>query len=634
MAETLNKESKGVLTLPGEAFPLPESVLSMRWSARKYTRGARRVYGKLGEKPTNYLVYGVPEGRILFSMEYGGDRLFDAEIHMSQDGEYAAVDIYREGKGRTEVYRLSTGEMVRAFRDKWGKLSPDGTYIAFMDRKSEASGLPSRVTVLETATGEQQCVMTGCQFWDYTWDGRMLMYNEKTQEIFLHCGPGASVECHDAVLFQRHYYYPLYMKQLAEGLLAVQLWDTSFASEKEGYMLCDLNSGTAHQFRGEAELEIQDVALTGDGQYAVHFDSESYAQIWEIKPPRLLGFCGFDRADYGRRLYMEAHPDSVVYSPGPRAEYRLNVIASTGQRLDAQAAFAAKLKEALLAVNAGEQAEALALADEALEMPGYESSPEALRLRALAGKGLKKRGIRRIVPVSVSAPDVLPSRRRQAGQAEARRYAARLSALAQEIRGRWDDSFGEWQFSVCQEEYSMEGRFLLARIHIRQDYDNPAQDCIEITQWIGVAVLNAETGEIVYRNDYFYCWDNVSSDSRDERYCAVKLDHTGSRLLVCGDSDRVQLIPLWDSNELQSFRTSGLCIFCDFLDDDRFVLYQGSDGMVRLFDTAGGAEAQYFFPPEEYGKAGLIDDDCFAIRHGEERTLCFIQWDYELPGKN
>ena len=637
----LEQESEGTLVLPEEELILPEDALSLR----QYTRGVRRVFGSIqrgpryvpdGEpNPVEYLVYGVPEKRILFSMEDGSTGIYHGEISMSWDGEYVAVEICREDedgrkdKWTTEVYQLSTGNRVGDFPKRRGKLSPDGAFIVFMDRKS------GQVFVYETATGRLHRTWTGYQFWGWLWDGRMVLHHEETMDIVVQGRPDGTGPQKEIILFNGEYFSPPSIYQLNESQMVIPLPWMDLSDSDKGYMLCDVNQGTTHLFTSGKELEHMFFTLTGDGHYVVKIKRDGLVEVWNMQNPRKENSFYLQSISESRFLYMAAHPGCVSYTPGTRADYRLNVISGTRDRLNAQKEFSQKLQDAQRARDAGDTAGALRLLDEAMTLPGFEASPEALRMRAGAGAGLKKLSVRRIVPLELPALETAPSLRKQAGQEEVQRFASVLLALEKDLKERWEDDNGEWQIDAWPREYSRDGRFLLIRLYIRQDYDNPAQDDIEITQWGGGAVVNVQTGEVIYQKDYFYCYENMSSIRHTERDYCIHPDHTGSRLLVCGDSNDIQLIPLREGISLKKIRiVSDSYLNCDFLTDDRFILFQGRSKTVRIFDTRQDTTAEYVFDPAEYGEISPVNDDCFAIRRRDKQCLCWIEWNYELPEQN
>ena len=140
-----------------------------------------------------------------------------------------------------------------------------------------------------------------------------------------------------------------------------------------------------------------------------------------------------------------------------------------------------------------------------------------------------------------------------------------------------------------------------------------------------MAVAKADTCRITYSgNDLYVHTAGVSLEYSTYEYKSI-LDSTGSLLLIRGDELELRHLPADDRVRL----AKGMFQYAEFLADDRYILAQRTDGTVLILDLEGTIYAQYAFPGADYGRIRRMNDDCFAISHGESEQLCWIDWDYE-----
>ena len=158
--------------------------------------------------------------------------------------------------------------------------------------------------------------------------------------------------------------------------------------------------------------------------------------------------------------------------------------------------------------------------------------------------------------------------------------------------------------------------------------NSPAQFDIEETDWYGIAVLDADTGESVYYEEYYR---KVPESNLTPLISFGALSHNGKKLL--GTSGGLFLQTLDKEDPQRKRLADGIDArywYADFLDDDRYVICQDTEKTLRVIDTEDGAVLCEL--AVENGAPGLtvIDDDRFAVELRNSRPLGRIVWDYEV----
>ena len=326
------------------------------------------------------------------------------------------------------------------------------------------------------------------------------------------------------------------------------------------------------------------------------------------------------------------------------------------------------------------------LTDEAMACPGYESNLRALRLRARAGKGMTRRGLRAIIPLPEEAPpikDVPIKDVPYAGEPDAKQNG--LLPWKDEDRNEYEDGRPSWELirqeleKELQENWKMtarystfrfyvgagtdteDGRYRLLPTLVVEDDESPALYDIETTHYHGAVVADARTGCILYRYLEFYFHD-AGTDVSFSYYNYDTILHStadGLWLLIHGDGLLLRragchrVIRIADGQFKEAV----------FLADDRFVLARRIDGTVVVYDLTGGLGLREAFPDEDddppasgeweriippasvkvknaetftytfagkdYGSIRRIDDNSFAITRGDFQQLCWLDWEYE-----
>ena len=237
--------------------------------------------------------------------------------------------------------------------------------------------------------------------------------------------------------------------------------------------------------------------------------------------------------------------------------------------------------------------------------------------------------------------------------------------VAEQLRKDLEESWGkpdyyyEYRFYVGQGNTTEDGRYRLLHTLVVEDYDSPAQESIETTDYHGAAVAEAETGRILYKYRYFYTHD-AGIDVRYSTYEYKTILHSSADslwLLTRGSDLSLRQV---GSRQVATI-AKGWFQYAAFLEDDRFVLAQRSDGSVVVFDLTDGLSLQEAFPGEnddppasgkwnsatfvvsmkggesvtyrfagsDYRVVRRIDDNAFLIKHNDDDQICWLDWEYE-----
>ena len=309
---------------------------------------------------------------------------------------------------------------------------------------------------------------------------------------------------------------------------------------------------------GHYENALGGFSLTGDGNYLIWMTHEDksisvkegekwvrlypyvvIAQVWKAGTGQYLGrffpkgevYRSWDTERSERDCYnlegrlrkLRADNTGLCYHPEERRDYLLSVISSTEDRLEAGTLFDRLMSRAQEALAGGDRTAALRLTDEARACPGFELDVRALQLRAKAGEGMVKKKLRQIIllpgetlrrPEEGSAAEPgreekgaeLPGEERQnAGGDRQPSWEQVAEQLRKDLEESWGkpDYYFEYRFYVGQGNTTEDGRYRLLHTLVVEDYDSPAQESIETTDYHGAAVAEAETGRILYKYRYF-----------------------------------------------------------------------------------------------------------------------------------
>lgn len=610
-----------------------------------------------------------------------------------------------------EPTEISEGSVIREFDKPGGILSPDGRVMAFTCKKERAED--DTVEFWSVKTGKRLSQVKGVRFLDFTWDGRAVFYTPEDRIIlgrtpknplpsdspsFL-CAGLSSDENPERSLRQVSDRFAV-LEQRDEGL------------SRDGVLL-DLEEGRAiaslHWKMGEAPAgeTLGAFGLTGDGKYLVwmtwnrsydsvlegekwtrHYSFAVIAEVYDVRTGKYQGrFYPVGKADMtwdeerstcryydfrGRLQKLWSDRTELSYHPENRRDYMLSVVASTEARLEAGSEFERLIDLAEKALARGDKREALELTDEARRSPGFESDVRALRLRAKAGKGLAKRRLRQIIPLpgeevppgvaALSAGDLRGGQTATPDEKTGDQPSRDLirQELEKELRKSCtDDPYTETRVYVGAGNMTPDGRYLLFSTLIAEDYDSPAQYEIETTHYHGAAVVEARTGRILYRYRNLYSHD-AGTDVRFSTYEYRTIPHSADDglWLLTRENDLV----LRRAGSRQMVRIArGWFQYAMFLEDDRFVLAQRSDGTVVVFDLTdgltlreafpgkdddppasgkwnetpdvvkmkGGESVMYKFVGAQHSSIRRIDDDAFVIKYGDVGQVCLLDWEYE-----
>ena len=515
-----------------------------------------------------------------------------------------------------------------------GFVSEDGAYVGFQKHFSgyNCTYQHNGAEIYEVATGKLLSRVTDCELIGFTWDNRVLLYDEND---YLHFSgtpdnplPENGLKLYIRGIDKKNSSF----LQLSEriGMFEISVLRRCFCDLQRGVLLgvsdkdLDVYSEIEHDF-------WDCFTLTGDEQWFLwlHVSSKEDvidAQVWNTSAWQYMEHFIIDREGARDTLpYLLAHKDKLRYVPR-RTDYRISTVESTKHRLTAQDQFDALLQRAREEAKSGGSFSAIGYLDEAMTISGFETSPKALRLRTQIGSELTKRAAQRIVPVDTAAPKEIEVRTEESY--EGQQLAEKIK---EEVLPHWQDNdpYSDWSVYAKIGQKSANGKFRLIHYVIIEYRDSPAQYDPEITHWHGCAVMDIFEELIIWQKDYLYMHDAPTYNNGNEpdfftEFYQTDISADGSMLLVRGDGISVIHVADGTRNKL----ICGRFIFACFIANDRFVLCQSEDKTMHIIDLEGCTQCGYHFPKNEYGTARCLDDDSFAIRHGDKDQLCLIEWEY------
>ena len=677
-----------------KAMPFDRSGDGMRISVKLNQEGYRTWFvWDLKEERTlllrdkNYIT-NVPT----WEMVHDEPLVITEKITLSRDGRYALVTVLYllppEGRKnytrrKIQVVELDSGEVVREFElvgitlnwtgdcdaetlnaapKCFAVLSPDNTVLAISRRtiREAVQGRPFQ-THCETEfwsmdTGKCISRAQNYSFLGFTEDGSTILYNDAKGRIYFGGRPENPLPSRAPSLkAEKDYYnYGTSVYQLSGDLGLIEL--------KTHMLLCDLRRGTLlRTVRKGGNETTRYFVRTQDGRWLLSLSSRISGfwqtqfgvsvEVWDAETWQYMGSdyqlisrtqkSNADQPDEdeakkqkARTLCLFTELCPIQYFAGMRAEYRLNRIEETGARLDAQKEFNELIG---MAKAAKAPKERLLLIDKALSIPGFEASPEALRLRAELSSKLSRRTPLRIAPTTEKTRMKSETDNRAVDVGSSRVSSAVIETtrtLLADLQHRWEETlerFEEWSVKPRWGSFSRDGRRILVHTDSRYYFNSPEFSWIDDHHCHGAAVIDVRSGKILWQADKLF--RQIISDSGSGPKSVVDeyetiMDPCGEFLLTRGGK---KLLLTDITKNIQKTLLQEPLRYACFLKDRRFVLCQClKSADVIVINTVTEERIEFPFSAVEYGNVRYINDDCFAIKHGKDEELCWIVWEYDI----
>ena len=636
--KAFSAESEGVLTLEAADY---HSIKYL--NLPKYSADRKRCSGEFLTRSADgssflyrQAVCSFPDGKEIFSVKGEG------RITLTPDGRSALVSRWKD---EDVLYDVDSGSVLWK-RENHGEqflISDDGKWAVGM-RKSKRPGQyleDYEIDIVSMDSGKTCRKLEGYALAGLTPDGRLLL-NDRSRSRYSGDDPVFLAGFPDDPLPEGK---PLIEMKGSEVLeLSWHPWLTLKGDKallRCGYsrnVIVNYNTGERLGYLGpKMEGALRFAVLINKDQYLVglweaELKKKWSAGVWRVDTLQELLQRDLTKEEfpyeYGLLDWLENSPAPADYTPGPPAEYHLCEIRNARLQLEGESLIRQKQARAEAAAAGGDPAKALKIADEIADIPEPGALAASLQTRALCGRGLKKRGVLRLVILEEAAPPEQP-RRKRPGKDDLKRWEPQIENLRRELLTRYGgDVYSEYTVQVTPREYCRDDSFVLADTVVIEERDSPAQFDIEETDWYGIAVLDADTGESVYYEEYYR---KVPESNLTPLISFGALSHNGKKLL--GTSGGLFLQTLDKEDPQRKRLADGIDArywYADFLDDDRYVICQDTEKALRVIDTEDGAILSEL--AVENGAPGLtvIDDDRFAVKLRNSRPLGRIVWDYEV----
>ncbi len=353
------------------------------------------------------------------------------------------------------------------------------------------------------------------------------------------------------------------------------------------------------------------------------YRGEQTALIWNAGTGELL-----DQRALGRILgfssvaWMIRSPEPVILRPSIPADYRLSLARGLRDREETKKHYRELLDRAKETYEAGDAFQAMRLADEAADLPGFIGTDEPLRLREEFAKGYNKFAIIRL---QMTEDTVSERPRPLPDEEDEKRFSPGMKAIRDKLYAEHESNIDTDVYAYTKlGEYSRDRSRIIVHTELIEDDISPFRPASQEYGWYGAGVLDAQNGELVYFDSNLYY--RGSTDKQNELHHGAVLDHSGKRLLDYSMGLRIRNIT--GESDVRELGT-GEFLFADFMDDDRYVLCMDINHLVRVIDSVKGrTEIKQVFPETEYGIPFCLDGESFGVPHYGKGFRCRIIWDY------
>ena len=433
-----------------------------------------------------------------------------------------------------------------------------------------------------------------------------------------------------------------------------------------GIKLIDRRTGeliTECSFSGngwdELEKEIAYRTFLNDGSYIlVIYGIKRYSEkyylgwIWDAETGQSLFRYELQESDYKREgdaFYLYADPAVMRVEAGPRASYSLSTIRSTAIRLEDQKKYTEFIFRAEQALQDGREKEALLFADQASAVPGFQSDPEPVRIRAAAGEQLHKSGVRRIlqekttpeVVLGKTTPEVVFSARQRKTTPEVvlppEEYEEDLEIAGEYVNRHLfpDTNMIEYWVRALPVELSGDNRYLLVDLSVEEtERGRPTYNGFD-----GALVMELETRKVEACDRQMFSKRYGPRQSKYSRILHINKD--GSFFLVA--NERVLVVFNVEKQRIQSVLFNGPYIYAGFVRDDPFVFCAGKDvdqrgenHYLNIIDLSDGAVLYEGSYEDAFAESiHFTEDNSFVIENSDRALMnCLIDWQYSEESAN
>ncbi len=580
-------------------------------------------------------VYDVRSGTILFSkkapdQQQGAPRYRDSvrvNIRLSEDGALAIIsERGNSDSGRVFIWRISDNQCVFKGTLAGGRLSPDNRFYVAQEYKGGNEGYEVKVFRLgdeEPAHVFERCALLDpCCRW-FTEDGRLILVKNENDWII------TNMDGSDERLFTGHgdaavdFRFWYFLKPVVNTVIfsrgralsaaadfTVRLWDV-----QTGALIRTFRNPEYEETRHEGIMHL--ACFLNGGGYIFGLQGQ-YARVWNAETGQLMDSFACSMEDHEKIQALYGHPVGT-YLPRDPSPYAVCRIESTDVRLESDSAFKRLLDDAESSYRAGRSAEALALADKAMRLSGYERNLRAIRLRHEFGAEFRKTGVRAIV---AAAGETAPGKPTPETVPDQELTAAAKQELERLRTDAGDDVYSEYKAHLGGACLSRDGRRLFYLTEVDEERDSPAQSEIEVTEWHGAIVFDRQEGTLLRSFACLYQKDAYGSAYPH----TVSFDNSGDRLLAVSNGLSVAHISDGRTERLIERRTIRNAAF---LPDDRHIFCLDDQNTAFIFDTIEKREigSAYFNGVKD---AWLCDGNSFALAmSGGDIVLCLIDWEYE-----
>lgn len=335
-------------------------------------------------------------------------------------------------------------------------------------------------------------------------------------------------------------------------------------------------------------------------------------------------------------FFLLAAPEEMHVEEGPRAPYRLNAVRSVSARLEEQDKYAEAIRNAKEALQNGSAAKAMELADLAASLPGFESEPEPVRIRAAAGRHFRRTGVRRVLRLP---PVPLQADGSQAAVPDSEKYTRALETAVRYVHTnifRENPENPDCDVRAVPVQLSRDRQFLLIDLEI--ELKHSSRDLMH-RGLDGFALADLQTGRIVLCERKLFAERYEPRDERSRRILCMNDDAS----FVLAAEKRILRIIRVRSAEILTALYVGPFLYAGFLPGAQYVLTAGTDADNRgekhfldLVSLADGAVAyEGVYPDHLVRSIRPVSADQFETEMQDGNvSVCLIDWEYSTERRN
>ena len=631
---------------------------------RRRGAGIRAVRDQNNAASGTHFVMEHASGKMIFTdpapTKIYSTAAIDERTLLTRDGKLVLVNRHGKSYGEPSTYGDDVLYEVDSGTELWRRrnqcemfmLSPDDRFAVgnrFINKKGEDTTI--EVVILSMENGEvlhilkDQGGLAG-----FTPDGRMLLggkiyYNPgnyiRGEEVLTLCGrpedyieEGAHDEsaAHDSTSGRT-------VPVIFEGVISRALCDRCWIPMKNGmavfcgdYVLYILDpaKGTIaakYELGKGAYGKLDFAALLDDESLLIGiwtYRGEQTALIWDVGTGELLDQRALGRIlDFRNLAWMIRSSHPVSLDPSIPADYRLSLARGLRDREETQKRYRELLDKAKKTYETGDPFQAMRLAEEAANLPGFIGIDEPLRLSEEFAKGFNKFAIIRLQMTE----DVVSEKPRRPlpDEEDEKRFSPGIKAIRDKLYAEHESNIDTEVYAYINlGEYSRDRSRIIVYTELIEEDVSPFRPSSQKYGWYGAGVLDAQSGELVYFDSNLYY--RGSTDKQNELHHGAVLDHSGRRLLDYSSGLRIRSIT--GGSDVKELGT-GEFLFADFMDDDRYVLCMDNDHRLRVIDSVKGRRMiQQVYPETEYGIPFCLEGESFGIPHYGKGFRCRIVWDY------